>query len=1220
MADTSDATVQRDEELEDFAMSSSDEDKDGNDPALDADMMNELLLVCSNLGMLRVQTEGEAPVLLRGENCDDWVHDLQRAVRRDHAKHRLVTKQLGKWKILQKKLLPLLVHHQHDWKLVFSILKVLVMLTTKPPRDSTNIAQQLKYLRQYKHEFLRCGVVPIMMTILVEPLSRKGSARTPQDFLNMEIVLTLLRNLLAIPNEDPRFVTSTTSYFSHLQEDFICTLHDENVYEMILLFTQDIEAPENREWNLLIMEMIDLTLDCSQPKCVVAYAKNQLTGKTSSSSSGQAAATTTPSGARNAASAGGNLLAKLDSEKKASALHQSGSHRHSNFGGIMKMVGPTGRATVVSDFSKTVYDQVPQAAKKPVSRRRGKKSAAPVTDIHEIFGGKGRVTESDERTMKVLQEICDSIVAKSYFQLTTSLKTEFRRGSQKLISTDRLQYFHLVWFLTTYHRLKIQALKSHYKHQLKAVQKKTTELQNALDFTTPPPPAPEKPDYDEKAVLSTLDMFSFNFVLQSIENYATMKNYHGMTVAVQLLAEMMAYLAELTASDDPRFQRIADSLQHKILYERDFLDRLPVLLKTWSPGLFPKAYVVDVVTLTHLVFKVLDSQGTIKVLSRRKAYLDKKRQKKKQAGGESKEGEDSDDSSTDEEETERQAQLLMEMQRKEADFDVRKYFSSMVSSDTIRMYCSLLTDYRENTAKLNHYIHSFFYRTKHFRIYPQEEWTMQPMLFNIHVLMLFNKILQDTYIQRLPEYKNFLDFIRGVVRDFFTLADKNNLLFVEALLRQPYPSKSCMLIQRNYDPIESMSKSKSEAVALGREKRIDAINESRRHRIALDHEELEGEAEFQFSLGPSDFQSTSLVDKEDKEDEDNASSNPSGAAKPKQNKKTPMSRAATERAKNWSKVEDRYLAKMFMKYRHLPSVYEVISYEDMFQERDRTPEQIERRVKYLKLHRKTHDSSDEDENEQSHSEGEQGGEQKGEEEESTRVLRESRLEKDLAALDSARPRRRLRRGADLSDDDSDDELLLGGSNPTAANLSQSTSAVAPANEESVNASNAADDDEMRGKSPTEDVSFTIPPVSDANAIQSQDMEETQVLEDSLDARGEGQSEQSTEAEATQDLGASEDATDKDPRTSSLAPDSSPTQDNADGAAMETDAEHESPSVAMEAASLNDDQEQNDAAQSLKRARSTEDAAGDAQVEDTPAKKVQRAEVEAPAADASASQQ
>ncbi|GMF22333.1 unnamed protein product [Phytophthora lilii] len=379
------------EELEDFAVSSEEEAAAG-EPQLDAAMMNELLLVCSNLGMLRVPAGGGAPVLMRGEDCEQWVHDLQRAVRRDHAQHRLVAKQLGRWRVLQKKLLPLLVHHQHDWSLVFSILKVLVMLTMKPPRDSSNVAQQLKFLRQYKHEFLRRGVVPIMMSILVEPLARHGSARTPQDFLNMEIVLTLLRNLLAIPNEDPRFVTSTTAHFSHLQEDLIWTLHQENVYEMLLLFAQDIEAPENREWNLLIMEMIDLTLDCSQPKAVVAYAKKQL----ATQSEGQPASAPSPAPARKPAPVGGDLLAKLNSEKSASALHQSGSRRHSNFGGVLTMVGSTGRTTVVSDFSKTVYDQVPQAAKKPVSRRRGKKSAAPVIDIQEIFGGKGRVTESDE--------------------------------------------------------------------------------------------------------------------------------------------------------------------------------------------------------------------------------------------------------------------------------------------------------------------------------------------------------------------------------------------------------------------------------------------------------------------------------------------------------------------------------------------------------------------------------------------------------------------------------------------------------------------------------------------------------------------------------------------------------------------------------------------------------------------------------------------------------
>lgn len=457
---------------------------------------------------------------------------------------------------------------------------------------------------------------------------------------------------------------------------------------------------------------------------------------------------------------------------------------------------------------------------------------------------------------------------------------------------------------------------------------------------------------------------------------------------------------------------------------------------------------------------MLDSQGNIKVLSRRKALLetyvwlashsliviprqcltvllvwyDSKKKKTKKNDGD---GGASDSESDEEEEAERQAQLLLEMQRKEADFDVRRYFQSILSADTIKMYCFLLSSYRENSAKVNHYIHSFFYRAKHFKIYQHEEWTMQPLLFNIHVLLLFNRMLQDPVIQKQADFKSFLDFIRGVVRDYFTLAEKNHLLFVESLLRQPYAAKSALLLQKNYEPQDSMAKSRSEAVALGRERKIALINEVRRQKRAIDAEELEGEEEFQFTLGPSDFQASSLVatdkrgkssnaggDGESDEEaefgglEQPASANSTDGATSAAPTKKKRTKIVSDRAKTWTKVEDRYLEKMYRMYRHLPSVYEVISYEDMFQDRDRTPEQIERRVKYLKLHRKTHDSSDEDEKK---SDDERGDDL------------DLDLDADMSARpsevqESSRPRRRLRRVTRLSDDsDSDDDLLETGS-------------------------------------------------------------------------------------------------------------------------------------------------------------------------------------------------
>lgn len=581
------------EDLDDFSIASSGEEEETNHATLDAAMMNELLLVCSNLGMLRTGNESDVPVLMRGEDCEEWIHDLQRAIRRDHAKYKLVAKQLGKWKILQKKLIPLLVNHQHDWSLVFSILKVLVMLTMKPPRDSTNISLQLMFLREYKHAFLHERVIPIIMTILVEPLSKNGSARTPQDYLNMELVLTLIRNLLAIPNQDVRFVTSSTFHLSRLQQDLIRTLQEENVYEMMLLFAQDIDAAENREWNLLLMEMLDLTLTCSHPKLVATVT--QETDKENILS------TTNPPVSFSRSS----LAHQLSTEKQ---LHNGlPSKRHSNFGGMMMLKGPSGRTTVLSNFTKMGDAQVPQVSKKPVSRKTGaaRRGGSGSTqshplDVTELFAPKQSNADSDPITLNVLAQICDTLIEKSYFQLTNSLKGEFRRGSSKLVSTDRLQYFHLVWFLTTYHRFKMQNLKAEYRRALRQHNYMVRARKEALDFDSTISEPPSKPELNEKAVLTTLDMFSFNFVLQSIESYATTKNYHAMTVSVKLLTEMMTYLSELAGSEDARYQRIAHSLQHKIFYERDFLDRLPVLLKTWTPGLFSMEYVIDVITLTHV--------------------------------------------------------------------------------------------------------------------------------------------------------------------------------------------------------------------------------------------------------------------------------------------------------------------------------------------------------------------------------------------------------------------------------------------------------------------------------------------------------------------------------------------------------------------------------------------------------------------------------------------
>jgi hypothetical protein len=154
----------------------------------------------------------------------------------------------------------------------------------------------------------------------------------------------------------------------------------------------------------MIMEMIDLTLSGTRPKEVAAFFKQTLMEGAPSSQPVPPTASTAGTAAgpsrqarpsrQTSSSEGGSLLQQLKSEK--SSKPRAGASRHSNFGGIVTMKGPTGRETVITQLSQAADGAVHQAPKKPVSRRRGKQQNQPLSDINEIFGSKEIITASDE--------------------------------------------------------------------------------------------------------------------------------------------------------------------------------------------------------------------------------------------------------------------------------------------------------------------------------------------------------------------------------------------------------------------------------------------------------------------------------------------------------------------------------------------------------------------------------------------------------------------------------------------------------------------------------------------------------------------------------------------------------------------------------------------------------------------------------------------------------
>lgn len=215
---------------------------------VDKDIVDELLLVCGVIGTETTNATGKqsfVPVT----DCLNWLQDLQRALRRDEDLYRPISLLIGKWKVVEKKLLPLAMTCRYDSAVVLTVVKILVILT-KPLAENTKragqlvidrtsssfkkggidkelmVAQQQKIrdnaleqahqLMEYKRLFTfhpshikkgssskyketngGTGLLSIFVSLLAEPLSKSGASRTNADHLTIELVLHLIRNLLS---------------------------------------------------------------------------------------------------------------------------------------------------------------------------------------------------------------------------------------------------------------------------------------------------------------------------------------------------------------------------------------------------------------------------------------------------------------------------------------------------------------------------------------------------------------------------------------------------------------------------------------------------------------------------------------------------------------------------------------------------------------------------------------------------------------------------------------------------------------------------------------------------------------------------------------------------------------------------------------------------------------------------------------------------------------
>jgi len=611
--------------------------------------------------------------------------------------------------------------------------------------------------------------------------------------LVIELVLHFIRNLLCA---EPIVKPSREVHESNLrlQEELIAALHNELVLEVILVLSQHLD--EDAHYNLLIMEIIHHLTKNHDPALVARYgsfAEESTKKHANVFHAEKNIKNVQPLHHFNKSSA---LRSVLNKERQRVASHATTTTRHSNFGGTLLVLGPGGKNAVLSSVLQTggedfsvKRDEAPSRCAKRVtpfvSESRDHKTTSLAMDVSPI----------SNHAYQALHEFSAKFIVQGYKPLMKSLKNEFRRDSARLEAHDKIVFFRMIWFFSKWQRTKNTAKGSKAVTSSLYVNGGINHEEESSNVSTA--------KYEQLVV--TMDLFTFQLVLQACDTYTLHKKYHDLAQAVSLYLEMMHVLLDMHSSKDEVEIVMSLGIQHKLFYDNEPLDRLPKLLREWQPGTHSREYSSDLVELSHLTLKLLELNCNANADSSWAKAREERRQRKKKSK--------SDNSNMDK----------VTLMRKEAEeFNFLGYLGALASHKIVGMYTSLLSKYETNLPHINHHIVAFFLRLCKFvvsspseQVSEEEEMdgsdtmkafnqicnrvtTLEPMLFDIRLFAVLNEILNDKSILGDSEFTFLRHFSGAILRHFADAARLNPLLFIEILFKHSHPATFCERVINSY--------------------------------------------------------------------------------------------------------------------------------------------------------------------------------------------------------------------------------------------------------------------------------------------------------------------------------------------------------------------------------------------------------------------------------------
>mmetsp|Transcript_7748 Transcript_7748/g.11504 ORF Transcript_7748/g.11504 Transcript_7748/m.11504 type:complete len:1128 (+) Transcript_7748:67-3450(+) len=936
-----------------------------------------LLNLVSNFGVYHAANQDSSnsyqKVFYKGSYAIENVNGLRQFMRdMEDPISRDIMIRISKYEIMEQYIVPLFCLSLDDRALAMPLIRLFLLLT-KPPSpgraaalkanikiksrraqesaeeadirikkelsDRDNAYEQVAALLTFKRALVSDDVFNIILLHAAEPLLKEPRLRSEDDKKIIECTLMLISNLLAI--ESGPLSPSSDKVLSHSLQNKLTLLLADEFFGIILLLCQTVMDKVNRPWNLILVEIVYYLLRNRDPKDLVRV--NDLKEENIRHSAANKRRSSGPIAGKLH-----NALAR-EREERLSLTSGAAGNRMNRFGGVFRVPavvansepgsGGSCRAPQLARDASALLD--PSQIRRPQAMRRRTKSSCTFiqgtgqgTDSKSFLvpslSGSTAEAQQERQVLRAIAGFMDTLMEAGFGELVYSVKEGWRR-EDPMKPAEELMYLSMVTCCLRYQRIKVQA---EHRQRFSATHG-NSESQPAWN--------PEL-----KNVTQCFDRMSIMRPVDAIVKIREeSKEYDKLVVPMELYKELTCFLRIMLESENPAHNDIALGALYKIFYMSysERMDPVLSLLRDWKPGTFSRHHLDVLIELVHETMKLLDTADyCFKHESTEEGIAEaKKRRKKKDAAAE-----------------DERSQYLAAALR----FDPHEYFRRLVSNNTIRIYTRALEQYSSNTQHTNHYIFVFLQRLCSYKFEDDnisrtsldpnnvgKEVTLGHLLFNLQTLNVFNSLLGDKAAATDKSLEPMLRLIRGIVRRFGEEAERNHMMFVEAVFQHAHALSTWQRISGIYDAY-SIAKGSlaSDSVVDMNEK--GSANESDSEDMGDEFDENNSDL-MKITINPSELRKKKrresrkrrrrepVVDSEDSTDEEELSRPRKGSRRP------------------WSEEEDSVLRTLYALYNGSNSTFTAIAEDPRLSDLGgRSVLQVTRRVRELNLHLERHHKDD----------------------------------------------------------------------------------------------------------------------------------------------------------------------------------------------------------------------------------------------------------------------